>query len=190
MGGYDFGNFDSNPGLDCSAQTHGTATTGVAVGNGGGVTGTAPGAKVVFLKVQRAVECGTGALGGDIVGALDWIVTNRLTYGIRVVSMSLGAGPYSSVSACDASHTAMRNSINAAYAAGLVLVAAAGNDAQTAAISRPACFANVISVGAVYDATISRSYAICSDFLAPADRVTCYSNSTSSSTSGHRRSVP
>lgn len=181
IGGYDIADNDANPTIDCAAQRHGTATTGIAVGNGGGVTGTARAARAVFVKVQRSSECGALTFSGDLVAAINWTITNRLTYGIKVVSMSLGFGLYTSVSTCESSSTALRNAVNAAHASGMVLVAASGNNAATNAISRPACMTNVISVGAVYDTLFfGRSYNVCSDggFLLP-DRVTCYSNSAS-----------
>ncbi|MEM1181979.1 MAG: S8 family serine peptidase, partial [Acidobacteriota bacterium] len=50
LGGRDFADNDNNPRIDCTAQSHGTAVTGVAVGDGGGIVGSAPDAKAVFLK--------------------------------------------------------------------------------------------------------------------------------------------
>lgn len=198
LGGYDFADFDTNPRIDCLDQSHGTAVAGVATGNGGGVTGSAPDANFVFLKVQSSSECGQPSLSGDVAGAIDWAVTNRNTYGINIISMSLGGGTFTST--CDNSSTAYRNAINAAHSAGMIVLAASGNDGECNAMSRPACFTNVISVGAVYDATMSQtgfcvssnacgntqSHPTCAAsglvacFDNPnADLVTCYSNSAS-----------
>ena len=151
LGGYDFADFDSDPTNDCSAQSHGTAVAGVALGNGGGVLGVASGANMVFLKIQSSGICGSSSLDGDIVGAIDWAVANKNAFGIDIISMSLGGGLYSSESSCDGSSSiyfnAMRNAVNA----GITVIAASGNDGMCDAMSRPACFSDVVSVGAVYD---------------------------------------
>lgn len=198
LGGYDFADNDSNPRIDCTAQSHGTAVSGVAAGNGGGVLGTAPDAKLVVLKVQKASECGQGTLSGDVAAAIDWAVANRATYGIKIISMSLGGGAYSSASTCNAASTAYTNAVNSAYNAGMVVLAASGNEGLCSQISHPACLSNVISVGAVYDANVggpgycvSASACVsqanssctpgraCFDTATFADKVTCYSNSAS-----------
>ncbi len=151
LGGWDFADNDADPRIDCIAQSHGTAVTGVATGNGAGVTGVAPNAKVVFLKIQSAAICGSNSLDGDIVGALDWIVANKDTYGIDIVSMSFGGGNYSSVASCDGSSVAYLNAVKNAEAAGISMFAASGNSGLCDSISRPACLSPVVSVGAVYD---------------------------------------
>ena len=151
IGGFDFSDFDNDPTNDCAAQSHGTAVAGVAAGNGGGITGVAPDAKLVFLKIQSSFICGQNALDGDVVGAIDWAVANKDTYGIDIISMSFGSGAYSNVSSCDNSSSAYYNAVQAAEDAGITLLAASGNDGLCNAMSRPACFSNVISVGAVYD---------------------------------------
>lgn len=196
IGGYDFADYDSDPTIDCTDQSHGTATTGVAIGNGGGVTGSAPDGKAVVLKVQAASECGQPSLSGDIVASIDWVVDNQSTYDIDIISMSLGGGAFGSQ--CDSSSTSYRNAIDSAYAAGLVILAASGNEGLCDQISRPACFSNVISVGAIYDADVgSPGYCVssnscigeshsgcstgaaCFDNSTSSDSVTCYSNSAS-----------
>jgi len=198
LGGHDFADNDSDPTIDCTDQSHGTAVTGVAAGNGGGITGTAPDAGVVFLKVQSAMRCGQPTLDGDLVGAIDWTVTHRDDFDIRVVSMSLGALGFGNVSACEASSSGLRDAVNAATAAGLVVLAASGNEGLCDEISRPACIGNAISVGAVYDANVGgpgfcvsssacnsqfhsgcamNNQRACFDNSTQGDLVTCYSNS-------------
>ncbi|MEL6185643.1 MAG: choice-of-anchor J domain-containing protein, partial [Myxococcota bacterium] len=157
-------------------------------------------ARLVFLKIQSASICGQPALDGDLVGAVDWVVTNRDVYDISAISMSLGGGAFSNVSSCEASSTALTNALNAAEAAGIVNFAASGNDGLCSQMGRPACIDSVISVGAVYDADVGNSgfcvsgsacvsslqtYPTCSTGYAAfegstfADKVTLYSNSTS-----------
>lgn len=178
IGGRDFADNDSDPRNDCTGQSHGTAVAGVSAGNGGGALGAAPDAEIVFLKIQSAGICGSNSLDGDVIGAIDWVTANQGTYGIDVINMSLGGGLFSSV--CDSSHTAYRNAVNGAHAAGVAIFAASGNDAAKSQLSRPACFSNVISVGAVYDANIgAANFSNCSDSTTSPDKVNCYSNSAS-----------
>jgi subtilisin family serine protease len=198
IGGREFADDDDDPTIDCVEQSHGTAVAGVAAGNGGGVLGTAPDARLVMLKVQSAMLCGQPGLDGDLVGASDWAVTHRDDFGIRVISMSLGAGGFTSVGSCEASSTGLRDAVDAATAAGLVVLAASGNDGLCDRISRPACIGNAISVGAVYDADVGTSgfcvsanacdsepHPVCAmdgrracfDTTTNEDQVTCYSNS-------------
>ena len=175
LGGYDFADNDNDPRIDCVDQSHGTAVAGVAAGSRGEILGTAPNAKLVFLKVQSAAMCGAREFDGDPVAAIDWVVTNRDRFGIDIISISFGGGAFSR--ACD-SVSPYRQAVNAAHEAGITLFAAAGNEAQTNAISQPACLSNVISVGAVYDDDIGvASFGNCIDTITHADRVTCYSNS-------------
>ncbi len=174
-GGYDFADYDKDPTIDCVSQSHGTAVAGVAVGNGGGITGTAPDADLVFLKIQRASSCGQPWLDGDIIGAIDWVITNRNTYGIKVLSMSLGT---SSTYSSPCAGSIIADALVAARSAGLVVVAASGNEADINGLSDPACHPDVVSVGAVYDAALgSAGFSMCTDSSTRADQVTCYSNS-------------
>uniref|UniRef100_UPI0015C4613C S8 family serine peptidase n=1 Tax=Candidatus Entotheonella palauensis TaxID=93172 RepID=UPI0015C4613C len=79
LDGYDFAD-DDDPRIDCNEQDHGTAVAGIAAGDGLGVTGTAPDANLVFLKVERAADCGQGVYRGDVVGALEWVLNHHLEY--------------------------------------------------------------------------------------------------------------
>lgn len=201
VGGRDFADNDNNPNADCNAQSHGTSVAGVAAGNGGGVRGTAPDARIVMLKIQRAADgCGgDGFLRGDIAGAIDWAVTNAAALDIKVISGSFGRARFNSASACDNENPSTRNAINAAHAAGIPVLIASGNEGYCANIGSPACMTNAISVGAVYDAALGNpgfcvadagnfscngqfnsgcnSQAACFDNGSSADQVTCYSNS-------------
>ncbi|MEO1233023.1 MAG: S8 family serine peptidase [Myxococcota bacterium] len=200
VGGFDFGDNDSDPRNDCLGQSHGTAVAGMLAGDGGGVTGVAKDARLVFLKIQSSSICGSASLDGDLVGAIDWVVTNQSAYDIGALSMSLGAGAFSSVGSCESSDPAMRNALNAAEAAGIITFAASGNDSLCSSMSRPACMGSAISVGAVYDADIGNAgFCVssnacaanvqlnfgCPTFYAAfegttfADKVTLYSNSAS-----------
>jgi subtilisin family serine protease len=110
---------------------HGTHVAGIiaARNNKIGVVGVAPDVSLWAVKVL-----GDGGSGytSDVIQGLDWCVTN----GVRVASMSFGgAGSKSLRSACDR-----------AYARGVLLVAAAGN--ERGAVSYPAAYPSVIAVSA------------------------------------------
>ncbi|MCX5787555.1 MAG: fibronectin type III domain-containing protein [Elusimicrobia bacterium] len=125
---------------------HGTAVAGVAAAstnNGIGVAGISWGAKVVSLKVFPSDGSCDSSCGGSACVASDASVIAALGYaetltGRVVANLSLGAaGP------CGAP---LQNALNAASAAGMTVVASAGNDGN--AVNNPANCANVIPVGA------------------------------------------
>jgi subtilisin family serine protease len=197
IGGYDFGDSDSNP---FPSEAHGTCCAGIAAGNLGSVGdyigGVAYGAKLYALKVEDS----SGYIYTDsIVAAWDWCVSHKNdnpAYPILVISTSLGSGRY--YSACDSSNSSLATAANDAVAAGITLLVSAGNDGYCDSIASPACLSNVISVGAVYDAAFGTyqpcvnaascatkySTTGCStgwysiDTTAP-DKVTSYSNTAS-----------
>ena len=105
------------------------------------------GASIVALKALDAE--GKGRIS-NIIAALDWVVTNRAQYNIRVVNMSLGAGVFESYHTDPLTLAAKR-----AVDAGIVVVAAAGNmgkalngQPQYGAISAPGNAPWVLTVGA------------------------------------------
>ncbi|NJC89076.1 MAG: hypothetical protein FIB02_11205, partial [Desulfuromonas sp.] len=147
------------------ANGHGTNVAGIALG-------VAPSAQIAALDVFRADGY---AYNSDIIAAIDWCVANKAAFNIASINMSLGGGRYySAVSPADAWGTAIQRAVNA----GIVVVAASGNNAYADSMSLPAAYANVVSVGAVYDANLGAvGWSVCSDSSTAADKVTCFSNS-------------
>ncbi len=134
-GGYDFVNDDEDPMDD---NGHGTHCAGIAAAarDGAGVAGVAPGASLYALKVLD----GTGSgYYSDIIAALQWAADN----GMQVASMSLGG---------TARSRALASACDAAYGAGVVLVAAAGNNGNARgtgnSVEYPAKYDSVIAVAA------------------------------------------
>jgi serine protease AprX len=130
---------------------HGTHVAGIIAGNGydsaGARLSIAPKANIVALKALD--HEGKGRIS-DIIAALDWVVTNRVQYNIRVVNMSLGAGVFESYNTDPLTVAAKR-----AVDAGIVVVAAAGNMGKAAngqpqygAIPAPGNAPWVLTVGA------------------------------------------
>jgi len=112
---------------------HGTHVAGTIAAQGAKVWGVAPD---VDLYIGRVLgDDGTGSTTG-IINGVKWCDT---TVNAHVISMSLGGGRYS---------TTENRTYNTAYNNGTLTIAAAGNDGTTA-ISYPAGYTNVVSVGAV-----------------------------------------
>jgi len=115
---------------------HGTHVAGIiaAEANGVGVVGVAPEASLYALKALDSEGWGDVS---DVVAALDWAVAN----GMQIVSMSIGTNTYSA---------SLEDACNSAYEAGLLLVAAAGNDGYWFGntVDYPARYESVIAVAA------------------------------------------
>lgn len=111
---------------------HGTHVAGIAgaiTDNGTGVAGTSPLGSFLIAKVCDLSGCPVTAIVNGLIASADF-------GGVDVINMSLG-GP-----GCPLT---MRNAVNYAAARGIVLVAAAGNDASSVP-SCPAAYDNVIAV--------------------------------------------
>ena len=110
--------------------------------------GIATGARIVSLRVLD--DTGAGKMS-DVVEAIDWAIANRQRFGIDVINLSLGGAVTSSYKddpLCEAAERAV--------AAGITVVAAAGNFGQTpdgkhifGGITTPGNDPAVISVGAL-----------------------------------------
>ena len=112
---------------------HGTHVAGIigALDDGAGVIGVDPHADLYAIKVLD--NNGSGYVS-DIIEGLDWAVANN----IQVVNMSLGASKGTQ---------SFAEAIQRAHAAGIVIVAAAGNNGR-GIVSYPAAYPEVIAVAA------------------------------------------
>jgi serine protease AprX len=139
VGGHDFVNNDDDPMDD---NGHGTQVAGIVAGNGDGVLGVAPDAKLVAMKVLDATGSGRAS---DIVAAFERIVDPNgdgdTTDHYDVANASLGG----SSSGDDPVAKAAENAV----LAGVVLCAAAGNQGAFQSVSSPAVAPSVIAVGAI-----------------------------------------
>lgn len=126
---------------------HGTMTTVVCAGDGycsnGLYKGIAPDAELVLIKVMDD----DGRISTtNLSKALQWVVTNHLTYHIKIVNISVGADENLGYHESTIDQLAEQ-----LISEGIHIVAAAGNDVQTM-IKPPANSPNVISIGGVDDA--------------------------------------
>ena len=157
---------------------HGTHVAGVIAGRGKTAPeGLAPNTRIVAVKIAAADgSTSTQAM----IAALRWLAKSHPE--VQVINMSLGTtATYSGV--CDSASpitSALRQAGDAARSQGAVIVAAAGNEGQTDRMSAPACVTGFLSVGAVHAEKGSISANGCTDLKTAADRVACFSNSSSS----------
>ena len=108
----------------------------------------APGSSLVSLKVLGADGSGNTS---DVIEAIDWAITNRARFNIRVINLSLGRPvleSYLDDPLCQAAQRAVN--------AGIVVVAAAGNFGKTndgravvGGIIAPGNTPSVLTVGAI-----------------------------------------
>nr|WP_269438156.1 S8 family peptidase [Phosphitispora fastidiosa] len=145
IGFKDFVKKKTSPYDDCG---HGTHVAGIIAGNGtesgGQYKGVAPEADLVGVKVLNAK--GSGPISNVIAG-VQWVVQNKAVYNIKVVNLSLGAVAKESYTT-----DPMSQAVEAAWDAGLVVVAAAGNSGpEPGTIGTPGINPRIITVGAADD---------------------------------------
>ncbi|MBW3668242.1 MAG: S8 family serine peptidase [Actinobacteria bacterium] len=129
---------------------HGTFVAGLIAGKGtasnGGVKGVAPGSKIVSVKIagRDGMTDVTKLLAG-----IQWVVTHKEVFGIRVLNLSLGTTSTQSYLVDPLNFAVQR-----AWSSGLVVVVAAGNRGHApGTIMKPADDPLVITVGASDDKT-------------------------------------
>lgn len=125
---------------------HGSHVAGIVAGTGEGnpsYKGVAPGAALIGLKVLDSTGRGTMS---NVTAAIDWAVTNKAKYNIRIISLSLGTD--ASSDGTDSTSVAINNAFNA----GIVPIVAAGNAGPgKATIGSPGAAAKALTVGALGD---------------------------------------
>jgi serine protease AprX len=130
---------------------HGSHVAGIVAGNGydsgGARTGIAPAARLIVLKVLD--DEGRGRIS-DVIAALDYAVSHKTSLNIRIVNLSVATGVYESYNSDPLTLAA-----KSAVSAGIVVVAAAGNNGrsssgstQYAGVTAPGNAPWVLTVGA------------------------------------------
>ncbi len=131
VAGWDFVRKGPTPQDDNGHGTHVSGIIGAAANNGLGLSGVAPGSRVMPIKVVTAAGIGSH---GVIAQGIEHAVRNRA----RILNLSLGG--------TEPSET-LRRAIEYAWDNGLLIVAAAGNENSDTAVY-PAAWPNVVGVGA------------------------------------------
>jgi subtilisin len=176
-GGINFTTADPNDFQD--RQGHGTHCAGIigGVDNGVGVIGVAPSVDLYSVKVLG--DNGSGGFQA-IVKGIDWCIQNS----IDIISMSLGCAQDPGV--------ALHDAIKRARAAGIIIVAASGNEATHCGY--PAVYDEVIAVGAVdpaFDKASFSNFGQEVDVAAPGVNIySTYLNGTYAKLSGTSMATP
>ena len=135
------GDFRGQDGVN-NGDEHGTHVAGTIAavrGNGIGVVGVAPDAKILPVKV---LEAGSGS-SQDIADGIRWAAD----HGANVVNLSLGSLPGGQALSITGLDSVMRDAIAYARSRGVLTVAAAGNS-STALCNDPAFDSQAICIGA------------------------------------------
>jgi subtilisin len=138
-GGFDYVNMDAD---FCVGGSHGTDVAGIiaAAANATDLIGMAPGVSLYSVRVCGGISCSDAA----IVNGLQWAIDSSM----KVVNMSLGnCGESESQEVID--------KLNAAAAAGITVVASAGNGTangcpEGSPVANPAAQPSVIAVTALF----------------------------------------
>jgi serine protease AprX len=139
-------NFNSTEHIASDQYGHGSHVTGIIADDGtysgGQYMGVAPKVNVIGLRV--ADDQGM-SYESDVVAAMQWIYSNKATYNIRVVNLSMNSGVYQSY------HTSpLDAAAEILWFNSIVVVVSAGNNG-TATLYPPANDPFVITVGAMDD---------------------------------------
>jgi serine protease AprX len=125
---------------------HGTHVASIIAGTGEGnaaYKGVAPGAALVGIKVLNSAGSGTTT---DIVDGINWMVSNKATYNIKIGNMSLGS------TGCSNGTDSISTAVNNASNAGIAMLVAAGNSGPAkCTIGAPGAATGAITVGAGVD---------------------------------------
>ena len=135
--GWDFVNGDAHPNDDEYHGTHVASTIAEATNNGTGMAGLAFGCSIMPLKVLD--QHGEGTFF-DVAEGIDYATeyTEGGTHPVKVINLSLGSEGVSQT---------VKAAVDRAIAAGVVIVAAAGNTGKNV-VEFPANLPNVLAVGA------------------------------------------
>ena len=144
--GHDFVNDDDHANDDEGHGTHVASTVAQATNNNRSFAGLAFNCALMPVKVLDRDGFGTFF---DVAEAIDYAAnfTQNGQHPVKVINLSLGG---------DGSSEDVRRAVDRAFAAGVVIVAAAGNDGK-GTIEFPAALSGVMAVGAV-DARKERAY--------------------------------
>lgn len=151
---------------DCNG--HGTHVAGTVAGTSYGV------AKSATVIPVRVLDCTGSGFTSSVIAGVNWVIANH-PGGPAVINMSLG-GPANST---------LDSAVADAAAAGITVVAAAGNSNTDACSTSPARAPQALTIGATTstDARASYSnYGSCVDLFAPGSSITSAWSTSSTAT--------
>ncbi len=130
--GWNFVDGNGNPWDQAGHGTHVAGVIAARTGNGEGITGMHPAARILPIKALNFIGQGRAS---RVAEAIYYAVAQ----GARVINLSLGGEQHSQ---------AARRAIEYAHGKGVVVVVAAGNEGRDIAGAGPAALEQVITVGA------------------------------------------
>jgi subtilisin len=131
------------------SKGHDTHVAGVVgARKSSGVAGVSPGTPLYAVRVFNS--SGTGNLSGVICG-LNWVAENAADKNIKVVNMSLGGEGTDDGQCGTTTDDAFHAAVCRVTAAGVTVVAAAGNNGADLAGATPAAYDEVLAVTAMAD---------------------------------------
>jgi subtilisin family serine protease len=170
---------DGNGTNDCNG--HGTHVAGTAGGETYGV------AKDATLYAVRVLGCNGSGTNAGVIAGVDFVANQQSSQAkAAVANMSLGGGASSALDAA----------VNNATAAGVLFVAAAGNDNANACNSSPARAATAYTVGSTTSSDARSSFSnfgTCLNIFAPGSSITSAwstSNTATNTISGTSMAAP
>ncbi|MCM3364907.1 S8 family peptidase [Niallia sp. Sow4_A1] len=127
---------------------HGTHVAGCVASNGlssdGIFEGTAPEANIIAIKTMDGRGRGTIS---NIIEGIEWVIDNKNTYNIHILSLSLGTSPLRSYK-----EDPLCQALEKAWEMGIVVLVAAGNEGpKSSTIGSPAIHPQLITIGATDD---------------------------------------
>lgn len=127
-------------------NAHGTHVAGIVGGNGvcsgGKYSGIAPECNLIGVKILDRDGNGDTA---EVLAGIQWVITNRERYNIRILNLSIGTGDHGS-------ETPLIKAVEAAWDRGIVICAAAGNNGPAPnTVTSPGISRKVITVGSSDD---------------------------------------
>lgn len=137
VSGADFSSGPSSSGngeTDTDNDGHGTGMAVVIAGNGGSVTGLAPSAKILPVRIDASSA--SGLFAQNVAAGIQYAVSQH----VGVINLSIGG--HQDLGA------QVSSAIAQAVAANIVVVAATGNDG-TSTVDFPAAYPGVVAVGAI-----------------------------------------
>ena len=146
---------------------HGTRIAGIALGDepGGGLTGSAPHAELIVIQIFSNVAGKPAAYSSDILAGLQHVLGLAPFHQIASANLSIGGKLYTSEGDCDRAVASQFAAVALLRNAGILTVAASGNEALTNAMTTPACLSNVISVGSTSDTDGVSNFSNSASFL-------------------------
>ena len=149
FGGRDSGGSGGSAGIPSDLNGHGTHVAGIVADKGiPGVVGVSPGTPLYAVRVFGAN--GSGNISSVICG-LNWVAQNAAADNIKVVNMRLGGEGTDDGNCGNTDQDPFHTAVCQVTAAGVTVVAAAGNDGGALAQSTPAAYDEVLAVTAMTD---------------------------------------